>query len=37
MVKDGCVLAQGAYETLLWDCPDFRKLMGDEYEDNTEA
>lgn len=37
MVKDGCVLAQGAYETLLRDCPDFRKLMGDEYEDNTEA
>ena len=31
VVKDGKALAEGTYEDLLRNCPDFRKLIGDEY------
>ena len=31
VVKDGKALAEGTYDDLLRDCPDFRKLIGDEY------
>ena len=33
VLKDGKTLAEGIYDDLLRNCPDFRKLMGDEYGD----
>ncbi len=37
MVKDGRATAQGGYEELLQTCPEFRNLMGDQYEDSADA
>ena len=37
MVKDGRATAQGGYEELLRTCPEFRSLMGDQYEDGADA
>lgn len=36
VVKDGKALAQGTYDELIEACPDFRKLIGDEWEDEAD-
>lgn len=35
MVRDGRAAASGSYEDLIETCPDFRKLIGEEYEDSN--
>ncbi|MDY6073354.1 MAG: ABC transporter ATP-binding protein [Eubacteriales bacterium] len=35
MVKDGRAIASGSYKDLIGTCPDFRELIGEEYEDSN--
>lgn len=37
LVKDGRAAARGTYEELMQGCPEFRKLIGAEYEEDTDT
>lgn len=37
LVKDGRAAARGTYEELMQGCPEFRKLIGTEYEEDTDT